>query len=434
VRYLLTDDERKEFGRLKSDEARSAYAESFWRRLDPDPATPINEFRETYEARCAQAAARFEPIGGPAWASDRARVFILLGEPQSVRRETAGLLAVEKEVWLYPTGDSASGIEIPFFRCPNGAYRLDPTCPGVAPSSVSNEWFRANAVRWLTFGTPLYLRSQVNRYLASLAGSGAEPISRPARTPTPVRADEPEGSSPFVDATYFFRAQDGSVLTLFAIEVPERPASGDATGTIRAAVTLEERLGAATRALLLDPPADGGRVYVGRSYLPSRSSHAARFAVQDAGREEIRVRNRRLDVPDLSGFSASSVVPAERFGPAGDDPRVVVGSEEVVPRPDAVFRNGELLRLYLQVYGATADPRTSMPRVDVAFHFTCDAKPRPRAIRQPFKVTGAAGASMGLALPIGDWPEGSYRVDVDLHDRVTGARATTAGAFRIAAR
>jgi hypothetical protein len=240
---------------------------------------------------------------------------------------------------------------------------------------------------------------------------------------------------PFADAAYFFRAQDGSVLTLLGVELDERPGSA-AEGSVQAAVTLQERGGGAARSVLLErtPSHDGTWVFLARSHLPPGSSYAARYAVKDDAREEILVRNRRIDVPDLSGFSASSVVPAERFGPAGGDARLVVGSEEVLPRPGGVFRPGELLRLYLQVYGAAIDPRTSMPRVDVAFRFTSDAKTQPRSIREPFKVTGAAGASMGLALPIGGWPEGRYRVDVDLHDRVSGARAVVSGAFRIVAR
>jgi len=435
VRYLLTDQERREFGSLTSDDARSAFVERFWLRLDPDPQTAVNEFRETFEARCALADARFESIGGPAWSSDRGRVLLLLGEPQSVRRATAGMLAVEKEVWVYATTDDALGTEIPFFRCQNGSYRLDPTCAALDRTSAASTWMGFNTAAWANYGSPL-TRSQLSRLVDSIArgfGDLEPPRGSPlADTRSSAAADAP---APFLDAAYFFRAQDGSVLTLLAIELPERPAE-DVSGPVLAAVALEERWVAATRTLLLDsgPQPDPGRVFLGRAYLPPGSSYAARYVVKDDARAQILVRNRRLDVPNLSGFSASSVVPAERFGPAGTDARVVVGSEEVLPRPGAVFRTGEMLRLYLQVYGASVDPKTSMPRVDVSFHFASDAKTRPRSVRQPFKVTGAAGASMGLALPIGDWPAGSYRVDVDLHDRVSGARASVAGAFRIVAR
>ncbi|HJQ97250.1 MAG TPA: GWxTD domain-containing protein [Candidatus Polarisedimenticolaceae bacterium] len=446
VRFLLTDEEREAFGALKTDEARDAFAERFWQRLDPDPTTAVNEFRETYEARVALAESRFEAIGGPAWSSDRGRVLLLLGEPQEVRRESAGLLAVEKEVWAYSTrAEGASGVasasetEIPFFRCANGAYRLDPTCPTFDRRSASTEWFRTNAVRWATIGagSSTSARVDLEDVITSLTvGFGdLPPPHRSAVEDVDTASEKAAGPVPFSEAAYFFRAADGTVLTMFAVEVPA-PAAEESAGRVLAAVTLEGRSGGGTRALMLDPAPDSdpGRVYLGRAYLPPRTSHAARYAIQEEAKAQLLVRNRRLDVPDLSGFSASSVVPAERFGPAGSDPRLVVGSEEVLPRPGGVFRNGELLRLYLQVYGASIDPRTSMPRVDVTFHFRSDAKARPRSMRRPFKITGAAGASMGLALPVGDWPEGSYHVDVDLHDRVSGARASAVGAFRIVAR
>jgi hypothetical protein len=38
---------------------------------------------------------------------------------------------------------------------------------------------------------------------------------------------------------------------------------------------------------------------------------------------------------------------------------------------------------------------------------------------------------MGLSLPVGNWPPGEYQARIDLHDRVSGQRATTTGTFRI---
>ena len=38
----------------------------------------------------------------------------------------------------------------------------------------------------------------------------------------------------------------------------------------------------------------------------------------------------------------------------------------------------------------------------------------------------------GLALPIGDWPVGNYRVEVDIRDRTSGARTSTRGFFTVA--
>ena len=40
VNYIITDDERKAFRALKTDEERDQFIEQFWLRRDPDPDTP----------------------------------------------------------------------------------------------------------------------------------------------------------------------------------------------------------------------------------------------------------------------------------------------------------------------------------------------------------------------------------------------------------
>jgi hypothetical protein len=50
---------------------------------------------------------------------------------------------------------------------------------------------------------------------------------------------------------------------------------------------------------------------------------------------------------------------------------------------------------------------------------------------KPLSFRRAEGASLGLALPVGDWPEGEYRVEVELHDLIAGSRASAHGSFRI---
>jgi hypothetical protein len=253
------------------------------------------------------------------------------------------------------------------------------------------------------------------------------------------------------NAAYFFRAKDGTVLTLLSLELlarPDRPqdaASSGASPYLGAASFQETGRGgemlpdASVRRLMLDAaPGTGERgraVFFGRVYLDAGRTYTARYAVEDGAHEEIFMRNARLGVPDLStGFSASSIVPAEQFGPAGPESgRFQVGSEAVVPKAGGVFRHSELLRLYLQVYDAAVDPLTSKARVDVVFRFYRAVNRAKKRYGKPFSVRGASGASMGLAMPIGDWPPGSYRVSVELHDRVAERRTTAEGEFSIVA-
>ena len=48
VTYIITDDERKAFKKLATDDEREKFIEEFWRRRDPDPDTDENEFKEEY--------------------------------------------------------------------------------------------------------------------------------------------------------------------------------------------------------------------------------------------------------------------------------------------------------------------------------------------------------------------------------------------------
>src|SRR3954471_23785960 len=59
VPYLITDEEKKAFKALATDEERENFIENFWRRRDPNPDTEENEFREQYYERIAYANEHF---------------------------------------------------------------------------------------------------------------------------------------------------------------------------------------------------------------------------------------------------------------------------------------------------------------------------------------------------------------------------------------
>jgi hypothetical protein len=298
-------------------------------------------------------------------------------------------------------------------------------------------------------------------YLATIVrGAGAAAVLAVAVEAPFAASPAPAGGAPsgpgapavhaLENATYFFRAQDGTVLTLLTVELLAASDAGDviARGTdpsYRGAVSVEEtgRRGedlpnTSPREIPLEAVrgtgADGrAPAFFGRVYLQPGRTYAVRYAVKDGARDQVFVRNDLLGVPELShGFSVSSIVPAEEYGPAGaGDGRFQVGSEEVVPKAGGAFRRSELLRLYLQVYDAAVSPETTLSKVDVVFRFYRLIKGVSKRVGKPYSVRGAAGASMGLALPIGDWPTGPYRVVVELHDRVSEARATAEGSFAI---
>lgn len=89
VVYIITDDERQVFERLVNDEERDAFIEQFWHRRDTDPNTAYNEFKEEHYRRIAYANERFYS-GVRGWKSDRGRIYIALGPADSVEQFAEG--------------------------------------------------------------------------------------------------------------------------------------------------------------------------------------------------------------------------------------------------------------------------------------------------------------------------------------------------------
>src|SRR5947208_2746727 len=79
VTYIITDEERKAFKKLATDDERERFIEEFWRRRDPDPDTEENEFKEEYYERIAYANEHFSS-GIPGWKSDRGRIWNMYGK------------------------------------------------------------------------------------------------------------------------------------------------------------------------------------------------------------------------------------------------------------------------------------------------------------------------------------------------------------------
>ncbi len=81
ARYLLTPSEVQDFRSLTDGLARSEYIANFWKRHDPKPETPENEFRDEFEKRVAFADARFTQDELRGSLTDRGMIFILFGPP-----------------------------------------------------------------------------------------------------------------------------------------------------------------------------------------------------------------------------------------------------------------------------------------------------------------------------------------------------------------
>ncbi|MGZ6988950.1 MAG: GWxTD domain-containing protein, partial [Thermoanaerobaculia bacterium] len=91
--YLATDDEKKEWKKVDSDEGAEKFIALFWAKRDPDLKTPQNEYRERFDALVKNADDLF-PLGRKRGAlTERGKALILIGPPKSIAQKAATSLS-----------------------------------------------------------------------------------------------------------------------------------------------------------------------------------------------------------------------------------------------------------------------------------------------------------------------------------------------------
>src|ERR1700733_3612328 len=89
VAYIITDEERKAFKRLSTDDERETFIEDFWLRRDPTPDTEENEYKEEHYRRIAYANEHYAS-GIPGWKTDRGKIYIMYGPADEVESHPSG--------------------------------------------------------------------------------------------------------------------------------------------------------------------------------------------------------------------------------------------------------------------------------------------------------------------------------------------------------
>jgi GWxTD domain-containing protein len=115
VTYIITDREKEVFLSLTTEEERDRFIDAFWARRDPNPATPVNEFKVEHDRRL-EYANRFlgRETFRPGWRTDRGRYYILLGQPKTIERFSGKNEIVDSELWFYQ-GDGEQGLPGAFY-------------------------------------------------------------------------------------------------------------------------------------------------------------------------------------------------------------------------------------------------------------------------------------------------------------------------------
>jgi GWxTD domain-containing protein len=91
VVYIISEEERRAFKELTTEEEREKFIEQFWLRRNPDPNSVENKAREEHYRRMAYADEHFSVKGGaPGWKTDRGMIYIKYGPPDEIEEHRSG--------------------------------------------------------------------------------------------------------------------------------------------------------------------------------------------------------------------------------------------------------------------------------------------------------------------------------------------------------
>lgn len=141
VCYLITEEERAEFGTLNTDQRRDTFVAQFWERRNLIPGSTENHFKEEHYRRLAYVNQHFA-AGVAGYKTDRGRIYIVYGRPdereQHPGRKETGIPAsaplqvrYPSDVWRYHfikgVGKDVTFEFIDICRCGQYQLREDPT-------------------------------------------------------------------------------------------------------------------------------------------------------------------------------------------------------------------------------------------------------------------------------------------------------------------
>jgi GWxTD domain-containing protein len=481
VAYIITDDERKAFKKLETDDERERFIEEFWRRRDPDPDTDENEFREEYYERIAYANEHYAS-GIPGWKTDRGRIYITWGKPDEVESHPSGgsynresyegggstsTYPFERWFYRYLPG-VGSGIEIEFVDpTGSGEYRIarNPdekdallNVPGAGLTlaeemGLSTKGDRIQNVGGI--GNPNYTReadSPFNR-LQVLADLSRPPAIKfndlASAVNTPVIEDNPLAFDVRVD---FFRQSDDRVITAFTIQTDNQNLVFQDSGGLqqaqlnifgkithvsgrRAGIFEDPVITRATPQELTEAKERKSAYQKAVSLAPGR--YRVDVIVRDIASGATGVRHVGFEVPkyDATKLSTSTLILAVKLEGLGDQPAVgmfTIGNVKVIPNVSGSYHRGSPVGVYMQIYNAGVDQTTLRPSVDVEYALLKDGKEVGKQT-EDWRGNSDAGQRLTLArlLDSRGLPPGDYSIEVRVKDRVSGQALVQSAKFAI---
>jgi len=467
VEYIITSDEKKAFKALKTDEERENFIENFWRRRDPDPDTEENEFREQYYERIAYANEHFAS-GIPGWKTDRGRIYITFGKPDSVETHPSGgaydrpsyegggsTTTYPFEIWFYRHLDNVGdGIEIEFVDpTGTGEYRIARSpnekdallnVPGAGLTTAESLGLanKGDRISGINSGNS-FTREQDNPFrrmeiIANLQRPPQVKFSdlQGAITDSAVIDNNPLDFDMRVD---FFRQSDERVITAFTVQTENKELAFERVGGLETArMNIFGRIMAVSgkRSGIFEDSVTTNATTQELSEAKERKSiyqkaialtpgtYKVDVVVRDVGTGNRGIRSIGFTVPkyDENKLATSTLILASTLRSTTEKDiggSFVIGSAKVIPNLSGVYKKGQDVGVYLQVYNTGIDQTTLRPAVDVTYILTKDGK---EILNQPENWEGLSDSGQRLTLarmiPTATLATGDDELKSKIKDRV----------------
>ena len=465
VAYIITKDEKRAFDKLTTDEERENFIENFWRRRDPNPDTEENEYREEFYERIAYANEHFTS-GTPGWKTDRGRIYITFGKPDSIESHPSGgaydrpsyegggsTTTYPFEVWFYRHLDSVGeGIEVEF---------VDPTGTGeyrIARSPYEKDALASVPGAGLTTAEQLGLSDKSQRNNGGLGANFMREQDNPFRRmeiitnlqrPPQVKFSDLQSSleSPVIDnnpldfdlRVDFFRQSDERVVTAFTIQTDNKELVFEQVGGLETArmnifgritAVAGKRSGIFEDSVTTNAsPAELAEARERKSIYQKAialtpGTYKVDVVVRDVSSGSRGIRTIGFTVPkyETDKLSASSLILASKLYSTTEKDiggMFVVGNAKVIPNLTGVYKRGQEVGIYMQIYNAGIDQTTLRPSVDVDYVLLKDGKEVFRQ-KEDWQGLSDSGQRLTIArlLPTTMLPLGEYEIKISIRDRV----------------
>ncbi|MGI8556509.1 MAG: GWxTD domain-containing protein [Pyrinomonadaceae bacterium] len=481
VAYIITPEEKAAFNKLQTNEERENFIANFWARRNPNPDSEENQYKEEYYERIAYANEHFTS-GIPGWRTDRGRTYITWGKPDGIESHPSGgsydrpsyegggtTTTYPFETWFYRHLDGVGdGIEIEFvdptgtgeYRFARDANEKDALAnvPGAGLTTNEQLGLSNKGDRLSGIGDSSYQREQDTPFrrmeilnniqknpqvkfsdLQGLAGGDSGVFEEKNPIQFDLRVD-------------FFRQSENQVITAFTIQSDNKELTFEDAGGLQVATmniygkitsvagkksgVFEDVATTTATAQELADAKDRKSVYQ-KAYALQPGTYRVDVVMRDVKTGKTGIVHKGFTVPryDNEKLSTSTLILATRLYETTEKDigaSFVIGDKKVIPNLSGVYKKGQDVGVYLQVYNSGIDQTTLRPSVDVEYILMKDGK---EIFRQPENWEGLSDAGQRLTLarllPTAQLAPGNYEIKIKIHDRVSNQEIEPSDKFTV---